>query len=82
MEAYQDLEPGYNTPKDVHLQDWVFNYNPYTKQWAAVPRASYQNYWSNYNTEGVYKSKNINTLIEVLIKSKGDPKEIEKLIKK
>jgi hypothetical protein len=82
METYQDAEPGYKKVDDLHMQNWVFNYNPYTQQWAAIPRSEYRSYWSDFNMKGVYKSRNINTLIEVLLKTKGNPEEMTKLIKK
>ena len=82
METYQDIEPGYKKFDNEHLQNWVFNFNPYTQTWAAIPRSEYRNYWSDFNMKGVYKSKNINTLIEVIVQSKGNQEEILKMIKK
>ena len=52
------------------LYNHVFHYNPYEKLWNAIPRDVYLEYWSNRNVEGVLKSKDINTLIEIL--SKGE----------
>lgn len=29
--------------------NWVFHYNPHTRQWNAVHRDNYMEYWSNHN---------------------------------
>ena len=52
------------------LYDYLFHYNPYTKLWNAIPRESYTAYWSNRDIEGVLRSKNIKTLMELI--QKGD----------
>ena len=36
--------------------NWVFHFNPYTNQWAAIPRELYNDYWNNYELERVIKS--------------------------
>jgi hypothetical protein len=51
--------------------NWVFHYNPYTKEWAAIPRESYNKYWSDYNTEGVIRSSQFTTLFEIIQKTEG-----------
>ena len=56
--------------KDI-FYDWVFHFNPFTKQWAAIPRNLYNQYWDNYELEGVIKSKSIKTLIEILERTEG-----------
>lgn len=84
QEAYQDLEGAYkNTPPDldnVFLYDYVFHYNIYTHTWAAIPREAYQAYWSESNHPDILRSSKIDTLISLIHKTKGDPKQIEKLI--
>jgi hypothetical protein len=62
----------------VYLQDWVFHYNAIAQGWAAIPRELYNQYWSNYNLEGIIRSSKIETLLQILHKTKGDPIEIEK----
>lgn len=52
------------------LYDYVFHFNPYTKLWNAVPRDAYSAYWSDREVKGVLKSKNINTLLELV--QRGD----------
>ena len=50
------------------LYDWVFHYNHYSELWNAIPRESYVRYWDNDDVKGVLKSKDINTLIEMITK--------------
>jgi len=54
-----------------HLHNWIFHYNAYTKLWAAVPRELYNDYWSNFDLEGVIKSSSFKTLIEIINKTEG-----------
>lgn len=56
--------------KDV-FYNWVFHFNPYTKQWAAIPRDLYNDYWSNYELEGIIRSSKFSTLLEILQKTEG-----------
>jgi len=63
-----------------YLNDWVFNFNSYTEQWAAIPRETYNEYWNDYKNAGVLRSKNLNTLLELLHKAKGDTDVIEHII--
>lgn len=51
--------------------NWVFHCNPYTKEWAAIPRELYNKYWSDYNTEGVIRSSKFTTLFEIIQKTEG-----------
>jgi hypothetical protein len=50
------------------LYDYLLHYNPFTGMWNAVPREVYNAYWSNRKVEGVLTSKNVKTLIELIIK--------------
>ena len=79
QEVYQDEEPFYKPNDQSYLEDWVFHYNSFNDQWAAVPRETYNEYWSNYKHPEVLRSKNLNTLLELLHKTKGDKQAIEKL---
>lgn len=76
QESYQDIEPGYKHDLD-YLNDWVFHFNPYADQWAAVPRETYSEYWNNFKHHSVLRSKHLNTLLDLLHKSKGDVNIIE-----
>jgi len=62
-----------------HLQNWVFHYNTYTSQWAAIPRDLYNEYWSNYTTAEILRSSNIETLISLISKHKGDVDKLKEL---
>jgi hypothetical protein len=80
QEVYQDQEPYYEVDDQSYLYDWVFHYNPYSEMWAAVPREIYNEYFQNYNHSSIIRSSNINTLTELLHKSKGDTAIIEKIV--
>jgi hypothetical protein len=79
QETYQDVEPGYD-PSDLFMYDWMFHFNPYTKQWAAIPKDLKYEYWEDYHHPQIIRSKSINTLIELLHKTKGDVEKLEKLV--
>jgi hypothetical protein len=79
QEVYQDEEPFY-VPIDLsYLEDWVFHFNSFTEQWAAIPRGLYNEYWNDYKNPNILRSKSLDTLLELLHKSKGDTKLIEKI---
>jgi hypothetical protein len=54
-----------------HLHNWVFNFNPYTNKWAAIPRELYSEYWNNSDVQGVIRSSSFSTLLEILNKTEG-----------
>lgn len=58
-----------------HLHNWVFNYNPYVKKWAAIPRDMYNEYWNNNDAPSILRSSSIETLLEIINKTEG--KDIE-----
>jgi hypothetical protein len=58
--------------KDEFMHDWTFHFNPYTELWNAIPRNLYSAYWSNYEIKGILRSKDINTLLYLLHRGKGD----------
>lgn len=64
-----------------YLHDWMFHFNPYRKTWYAIPRDSYLDYWDDTNNANVIKSSNINTLLDILHKVKGDITKIKGLLK-
>lgn len=79
QEVYQDLQSSDEANDLLFLTDWVFHFNPYDETWAAVPREIYDEYWNNFTHPEVLRSSNINTLIEILHRTKGDKLLIEKL---
>ena len=83
QETYQDYEPGYpEENNNQFMHDWVFHHNPFTSTWCAIPRHLYTEYWSNYKLEGILRSNSLDTLIEILYKTKGDENKITKLVNK
>lgn len=50
------------------LYDWVFHFNHFEGVWSAIPRESYNKYWDNDDAKGIMKSKDINVLIEMIIR--------------
>lgn len=62
------------------LEGWVFVYNTYTNKWMASKRDNYYDLFSNISSDKVLKSNNINTLIEIIIKTQGEKTKIKKLL--
>lgn len=86
LEVYTDYENIINNKleddldvKYKFMQDWVFNFNPFTGLWNAFPRNSYNEYWNNHEIEGVLRSKDINTILFLLQKSNGNVEVINKI---
>lgn len=65
-----------------NLYDWIFHFNPYEKIWSAVKRDNYNELFNNYKSNKVLKSKNINTLQEIINKTDGEKDKIEKILTK
>jgi len=66
-------------PRYKNLHGWVIIYNQYTDTFYAAKR---ENYASLTNGgPGVLKSKEINTLFELIDRTDGDEKKINKLLK-
>ena len=60
-----------------NLYDYLLHYNHFDKLWSAIPRDQHNAYWSNRKVEGVIKSKNIKTLIELITRGEEFIKTIE-----
>ena len=65
---------------ELFMYDWVFHYNTYTEEWAAIKREDYNDYWSDAKHPNVLRSKKFETLHSLLYKTKGEKKAIEKLV--
>jgi len=63
-----------------YLNDWVFHYSSLRNQWAAIPRETYNEYWNDFSSPEILRSKELDTLLELLHKIKGDKNLIEKLL--
>lgn len=61
------------------MYGWLFTYNPFTDRWMATNRDNYFKLWNEGPNEAVLESRNIDSLIEIIIKGKGDLKTILKL---
>lgn len=55
------------------LYNYLFHYNEYTNIWSAFTRDNYTKYFNGeLKDEDIYKSKNIMTLINVLMKKRRE----------
>lgn len=51
------------------LYNYIFHYNNFTEQWAAIPREKYNEYWNNKDERvntGILYAKDHSTLVEFL----------------
>lgn len=80
QEVYQDEEPYYKPADLAYLEDWVFHFNSFRNEWAAVPRETYNEYWNDYKHANVFRSKHLNILLDLLHKSKGNKEIIKDII--
>jgi len=71
QEVYQDEEPYYKPVDLAYLEDWVFHFNSFRNEWAAVPRETYNEYWNDYKNGSVLRSKHLNILLDLLQNLKG-----------
>ena len=63
-----------------HLYDWIFNYNPYKKEWRAVKREDYSLLFSAINSNQIIRSSDLNTLVEIISATNGDTTKLKNLI--
>ena len=59
------------------LYNHVFHYNHVTELWSAIPRDKLNEYWSNYETEGVLRAKEFTVLVELINKGNTFVESIE-----
>ena len=64
------------------FNDWVFRFNPYTKNWYAATRENYRKLQNDIENETVIKSSKIETLIDLISITDGDISKMNKLAKK
>ena len=62
-----------------YMFEWFFHFNPYTNLWNAIPRGAQTDYWNNVKHPDVLRSKHLNTLLDMLHRTKGDMGMIEDL---
>lgn len=63
-----------------YMHDWVFHYDIYADVWNAIPRDKYAQYWNKRFVSGILKSKEIETLFDLIHRTHGDDDKIEKLL--
>lgn len=68
-----------NDVKNV-LYGWVFTYNPFTSNWRACKRDVYLKLFDAPESEFI-RSKDLDTLISLVIKTQGEEEKIKKLVK-
>jgi hypothetical protein len=81
-EVYTDLEPSiteHPCGSRGALYNFVFHFNAYTGLWSAIHRDDYLQYWSNSSHTNVIRSKSVDTLQEIIIKTGGELSKIEQL---
>ena len=53
--------------KNEHLQQWVFHFNPYTKEWNAFLRTHYLSYFNGMaGDKDVFKSSSMGELLKMV----------------
>lgn len=63
------------------LYEWVFHYNNYTELWNAFQRKDYTQYFNDPNDPAmtVIRSREIKTLVDILLRINGDETKIADL---
>lgn len=64
----------------TELQDWLFHYNPYKKEWCAFKRDQLNDYF-NGTLKHTIISKNHRILVSSITKAKGDEQKIKLLVR-
>ncbi len=62
------------------LEGWVFTWNSFTETWQAVRREDYNLLFNDYSNNKVLRSKSIETLQELIIKTEGKEEKLNKLV--
>jgi len=62
------------------LYNWIFHYNTYNNVWSAFNREDYHAYWNGEEPKyAILKAKDIKTIQEIIIKTKGDKTKLNEL---
>ncbi len=64
----------------TELQDWLFHYNPYKKEWCAFKRDQLNDYFNGTLKHAII-SKNHRILVSSITKAKGDEQKIKLLVR-
>ena len=65
---------------NTELQDWLFHYNPYKKEWCAFKRDQLNDYFNGTLKHAII-SKNHRILVSSITKAKGDEQKIKLLVR-
>jgi len=76
MEVYTDYEKAIDMDK---LYGWWFTYSPFIQQWMACKTEDREAVYNDYSSPKVIKSKKIETLQELIIRSNGNIEEMNKI---
>lgn len=60
-----------------NLYNYVIHFNHYKELWYAIPREKYQEYWNDHKADGILCAKDINVLVDVIMKGKKFIKSIK-----
>lgn len=58
----------------------VITYNPFIDRWLGAKRENSNDLFSNKESENVLKTKDIPTLIDLIIRTQGDQSKLKKLV--
>ena len=61
------------------LYDWLFHQG-LDGNWAAIPRDKIAEYFNDYNCQGVIRSSQLETVVELASKVSYDPEFINKIV--
>lgn len=79
IKEFAAIEEAAGPLADAHMYEWLFHFNPHTQLWNAIPRDLQNEYWNNHTLADVLRSKHLNTLLDMIHRTKGDKGLIEDL---
>ena len=77
-EAFENEFNKYNMRR---VAGWMFMYNEFTGNWQAAKREDSSLLYNDIKSSKVLKSKNLDTLIDIIRRTGGNSKEIKSLLK-
>lgn len=83
MTYYDNREPEI-TAAQMGMQDvynWFFHFNVYNNTWAAIPRDLVVKYMNDSKTPGILFSRELDTLVDLILLTGGDEESIDELLK-
>lgn len=83
MTEHESYEPEMSAAQ-MGMQDvynWFFHFNVYNNTWAAIPRDLVGQYLNKSKIAGILFSKELDTLVDLILRTGGDEQSIEELLK-